>query len=230
MKKMLATLMTSTIVLASLVLASTNVFAAETINAGTLGAGYDATNDSAAANSKAEFAIDPGQLRLDQVPDLHFANDNGTNPKVADFSKEVHLNLFDGKLSNASKDGNSNQKITVSDYRGTNAGWKLSVSRSDFTNLADSSKKIDGVTMTVSPSADVTDGIATKAPVKTIVNDQAATLINAAVNEGTFANNFDVASVDLTIAANANKNIVAGTYQAEVNWTLANTPTAAPAK
>lgn len=230
MKKMLATLMTSTIVLASLGLASTHSFAAETISAGTPGAGYDATENPVSANSKAEFAIDPGQLRLDQVPDLHFTNDNGKNPKVADFSKEVKLKLFNGKLSNTSKDGNANQKITVSDYRGTNAGWKLSVSRSDFTNLADSSKKIAGVTMTLAPSGDETDGVATSAPKETVVNNQGTMLINAATGTGTFTNNFGVTNGKLTIAAGSNKTIVAGTYQADVNWTLANTPDTDPAK
>ena len=105
MKKTLTTLMLSGI-LAAIAGAGT-IASAATISGGTPGAGYEATDKSkAAADSTAEFTIDPGKLTLDKVSDLHFSK-AGSKSQVADFVTDQDLTLDSQPVSSKTgQDGN----------------------------------------------------------------------------------------------------------------------------
>lgn len=216
MKKILATLTLSGIILSAWTGFAATASAAET------GSSNIATVGSPAnANSTAEFTIDAGKLTLDKVSDLHFSN-NGKNPQISDFVNDQTLTL-DGTAvtDNANKAGNSDKQVVVSDFRGSHDGWTLSVQRTDFSNGTDT---IKGSDLKLSATGDDTKGVGVaNLPKDVAINDANTVFISAAEDTGTFTNNFALDG-QLSIPADQNKAIHAGTYQSTVTWTLSTTP------
>ena len=194
---------------------------------GSVGAGFVA-EDSASAKSTAEFAVTAGKLTLDAVPDMHFGMQLG-NAGVSDIAtRDVVLTYQDGKVTDKkdskgnvtakdTNDGNDAGLIRVSDFRGSGAGWKLSLGLSTFSNGSDT---LGGTTLAIA-LGDKKDAVA----IASSTDGTASTPIYvAATDTGLGVNDFIIdGDTELQIAKNP--KVKSGTYQADLTWTLSNTPT-----
>lgn len=190
---------------------------------GSTGAGFVA-EDSASAKSTAEFAVTAGKLTLDAVPDMHFGNAG-----VSDIAtKDVVLTYQDGQVTDKkdskgnvtakdTNDGNDAGLVRVSDFRGSGAGWKLSLGLSTFSNGSDT---LGGTTLAIA-LGDKKDAVG----IASSTDGTASTPIYvAATDTGMGVNDFIVdGDTELQIAQNP--KVKSGTYQADLTWTLSNTPT-----
>lgn len=194
---------------------------------GSTGAGFVA-EDSASAKSTAEFAVTAGKLTLDAVPDMHFGMQLG-NAGVSDIAtRDVVLTYQDGKVTDKkdskgnvtakdTNDGNDAGLIRVSDFRGSGAGWKLSLGLSTFSNGSDT---LGGTTLAIA-LGDKKDAVA----IASSTDGTASTPIYvAATDTGLGVNDFIIdGDTELQIAKNP--KVKSGTYQADLTWTLSNTLT-----
>ncbi len=243
MKNILKGLTVSSVALLALVGGSSSVFAA----------------DSNEKVSTAEFTVEPGDgsegggeaggLTLDKVPDLKFA---GTSVKdVA--TGNVELKLTSGTVTNddtvtskgkTAKNGDSDLKLQVSDFRGDYSGWNLRASLGDFSanvNVNDKTetdnhlKDLKGVTLHLELSNNV-DGKTTSSVTPTAVdleqgdNDGEVLLKADGDQQGGGENVFSVNKGATTLTIPQDPNIKATTYQADITWTLGNTFDAAAVK
>lgn len=242
MKNILKGLTVSGMALLALAGGSGVVFAAD---ATTLPA--DATDGSASGKSTAEFKVeagDTGKLTLDKVPDLNFGTTN-----VKDIAtKDVTLSLVDGKVTSddtvtskkkTATNGTDDLNLEVSDYRGGTTGWDLYAQLSPFTainsNVTLKATKLnlslkDGDSKGENKSDNFVDSAKT---LKTIEPTNTATPILTTAkdsDEGLGKNVLSVLTGEKTqLTIGKNTQVKAGTYQADVTWTLGNTFDAAPA-
>lgn len=195
---------------------------------GSTGAGFVA-EDSASAKSTAEFAVTAGKLTLDAVPDMQFGNAGVSDIATKDIAtKNVVLTYQDGKVTDKkdsegnvtakdTNDGNDAGLIRVSDFRGSGAGWKLSLGLSAFSNGSDT---LGGTTLAIA-LGDKKDAVG----IASSTDGTASTPIYvAATDTGMGVNDFTIdGDTELQIAKNP--KVKSGTYQADLTWTLSNTPT-----
>lgn len=185
----------------------------------------ETTDSTLEKSSIAEFKVKPGELTLDEVPNMHFepttVKDIATTGATLAYKDSTLTQKIDSE-GNASvpatSDGNSKGFIQVSDFRGTKAGWKLSVALGDFTNGKDT---LTGTTLSLVTGKQIS-----------VLGDDGSYLVydaTKAPNKGVAVNRFNVDSNSkLTIPQN--ENVKAGTYQADLTWTLANTATTTAAQ
>lgn len=132
----------------------------------------------------------------------------------------------------ATKD-NPNLVTEVSDTRGTNAGWTISVSAdamvSGSNSLEGATLSLGGSTATIKNSAktDGTDaGITGKDQQITLPGTGAsssATIYSAKPESGVLNTAFQLAPENIKLS-DIPANVKAGTYSGNVNWTLSDTP------
>lgn len=200
---------------------------------GSTGAGFVA-EDSASAKSTAEFAVTAGKLTLDAVPDMHFksttvksiatAGSNGVVLAYQNGTVTKKINSTGIEVDKDTFDGNHKGLIRVSDFRGTGAGWNLSVSLGQFKNGNDeeSDYTLKGTTLKFSAitNSDV------EVPAAITVESGATTAVPVAtadVKTGMDINDFTIDSEKTTLTIAKNADVQKGTYQADLTWTLANT-------
>lgn len=239
MKNTIKTLSLSAAALMALMVGVGNVQAAETTNisGGVAGEGYVATTEKAAeAKSTAEFEVIGGDLTLDAVPDMQFGK---TSVKDIVTEATTTLTYQNGVVNNKkTADGNPNGRIRVSDYRGTGAGWNLSIALGDFVDINNEDNVLSGVTLTLNAPLDDGNSLAASSKENIEVTPtKAATVVNALSDKvegnktpGTGENVYTITKSDTTLKIDQNKAVKAGTYQADLTWTLANTPSTTAAK
>ncbi|WP_203623717.1 MULTISPECIES: WxL domain-containing protein [unclassified Lacticaseibacillus] len=217
--------------------------------AGALTGAQTVAAGSASGSTNAEFTVDAGSggtdggdhgtdgdenLILNKIPDLHFML-NGANPKVGDIIAGTTLRYADGVTKQTGDKAEvQDGSIEVLDYRGTNAGWKLSAKVGKPTNgtttlegtltLAAAISKFTNVGATGTVGGAMTAGgdnvqiWQAKAAVAGTDADHPAT-----PGEGTGANDATVgAGTSFKLTPNA--SATTGQYDALVTWTLAGTP------
>lgn len=114
---------------------------------------------------------------------------------------------------------NTDHTLTIQDYRGTHEGWNLSVSMSPLTTK-DHDRTIKQPTLTINPTLSTADS-QKLAPNKNIRLTPTTTqmVLNAAENSG--EGNTQLSFADTTITIPKQYDISAGTYTADLQWTLA---------
>ena len=191
--------------------------------------GFEVTDTtSAKANSTAEFTVEAGKLTLDAVPDMQF----GATSVKKIIEGNVALPYLNGDVSDAktTHDGNKTGLVRVSDFRGSDAGWSLSLKLGQFTNINDKTQApFTGITMDlgVTPTKDTTL-VNTKTGLEPGQSFELAA--TNADKQGSGQNDFTVDATKTKLSIAQNENVKAGTYQADLTWTLANTATTTAAQ
>lgn len=220
----------------------------ENISAGEAEQGFDATAGKATAKSVGEFQIEAGKLTLDLVPNLHFTKADGSNPSIKDITNGIELPLnADGTVSpneavtsktgaDGAFDGNAENKLTVSDFRGDDTkGWTLRAAVSPFTKLGGQGLlQSAGLNLTAVKASRTGLGKDVDATTRVTIpaTNASGIVVNAAAGKGTLTNNFSFAGTDIGDGAYATSLTIpsqaaqTGVYQAQLTWTLANTPDA----
>lgn len=189
----------------------------------------------AKATTTAEFTVKAGQLTLDAAPDFHFGNDDTTinNLKNDDLLQKnntvdsTHHNdghtqtatPADGTQGNIDKDVNT---LQVSDYRGAGSEWTLFAQLGEFKNIDTKSKGTATGVITIGKGV---DNLTT-----TTIGKDAQVIMNTANTLKTTPEKLGAQTTTTDFSATGDKvsslklselnNIVAGTYQAPITWTL----------
>lgn len=238
MKNILKGLTVSSVALLALVGGSSSVFAA----------------DSNEKVSTAEFTVEPGDgsegggeaggLTLDKVPDLKFVDTN-----VKDVATTgATLALESGKVSNGTSkgntatDGNSDLKLQVSDYRGGTSGWNLTANLSDFKTTSGAGATLKAAELNLAYKDDGSDNPINASSAK-LTPGVGSPVLSANETDGKTGlglNKFEIVlpteSADgtkvegTTLSFDKTSTVKAGTYQADITWTLGNTFDASAAK
>lgn len=194
--------------------------------------GYVAdSSGNAEATSNAEFTVTAGTLSLNQVPNIMLGSVSVKDIATADAKLPV---TSGAPTAGSAYDGNNTGTLNVTDYRGDNAGWSLTVGMSPFVS---GKAAISQATLSLDQTPGTLDNSATAAPKSLKLMQSAVTngwiaspqlLWDAAANTGEGTNTATTAtSSNLLIAKQS--NVVAGTYDATLYWALQNAPTTTPA-
>ncbi|KRO26632.1 extracellular protein [Lactiplantibacillus fabifermentans DSM 21115] len=195
--------------------------------------GYAADSTSTAeAQTTAQFVVAPGSLTLNSVPNIALSNTNVKD--IATAATTLPLSSSSTVTGATTYDGDGNGTLTVNDYRGSHAGWTLTVGMGPFSS---GSSTVSSATLNLVTSKPTTDNASTSAPVALnipqstvtsgwITNPQ--TLWAAAANTGEGQNTASTTEAS-SLAVAKQPLISAGTYSATLYWALQNAPTAAPA-
>ncbi|QVI38504.1 WxL domain-containing protein [Lacticaseibacillus casei] len=194
-----------------------------------------AANDT--KTSVAEVNILPGDINLDKVPDLHFGTINIGQITAGNVDLKLDNNTIDAtgpvKDGTNAMDGNADGELTVSDNRGTSAGWALTAQLGD---MKDSAGRTLNGSLTLK-TADVT----TDNPTLNAVNPTAGTTLDFgggslpiwkadALATGT---NGQGQGKNTALLKKGSETVLhllkdptasAGRYQAAITWTLADVP------
>ncbi|WP_424348866.1 WxL domain-containing protein [Latilactobacillus sp. 5-91] len=189
----------------------------------------------AKATTTAEFTVKAGQLTLDAAPDFHFGDvdttiNNLKNDDLRQTSNTVdntHHNdghtqtatPADGTQGNIDKDVNT---LQVSDYRGAGSEWTLFAQLGEFKNIDTKSKGTATGVITIGKGVDnlTTTTIGEDAHV---IMNTAKTFKNTPEKLGAQTTTADFSATDDKVSSlklSELKNVVAGTYQAPITWTL----------
>lgn len=189
----------------------------------------------AKATTTAEFTVKAGQLTLDAAPDFHFGKDDTTinnlkNDDLLQTSNAVdstHHNdghtqtatPADGTQGNIDKDVNT---LQVSDYRGAGSEWTLFAQLGEFKNIDTKSKGTATGVITIGKGV---DNLTTKTIGKDaqVIMNTANTLKTTPEKLGAQTTTTDFSATGDKVSSlklSELKNIVAGTYQAPITWTL----------
>lgn len=183
------------------------------------------------ADSTAQFSATPGELTLDEIPDLRFANVTVANLISGPNDLVLESGTVD-KLTDADQ-GTDQLQIVVTDNRGTNEGWKLSAKAGTF-RFGDGDNPVETAdlnvtgltfdTVDVSSSGTTANAFITAASI--IGGDTTVwTADNASTttpNIGTGVNTAKVTAATLSLGQSPNAK--AGTYRAPITWTLTAGP------
>lgn len=246
MKNILKGLTVSSVALLALVGGSSSVFAADDA----------ATNDNQKV-STAEFTVKPGDgsegggeaggLTLDKVPDLKFASTSVKDVATGN----VELKLTSGTVTNddtvtskgkTAKNGDSDLKLQVSDYRGGTSGWNLTANLSDFKTTSGAGATLKAAELNLAYKDDGSDNPINASSAK-LTPGVGSPVLSANETDGKTGlglNKFEIVlpteSTDgtkvegTTLSFDKTSTVKAGTYQADITWTLGNTFDASAAK
>lgn len=177
--------------------------------------GIEATETAPAkATTTGEFSVDAGKLTLDAAPDYNF----GKHSIMDITKKDASLDQVDNAVKNHtdSHDGKTGLATTtdtlqVSDFRGAGSQWDLNAVITPFTNK-DAQGSVNGeIALTgLNKDAKINGSVST-----VWTSDIAGT-------DGQASKKVDQKS-GAKLNLSGATNIQAGTYDAEITWTLANT-------
>lgn len=176
----------------------------------TVGAGAAANGDATTANSVADFDLEGGTLALVAVPVLHFER-----ASVAELINGSKTLKTQGELA---------PQLQVNDYRGSNAGWQVTAKLGAFqlTGAADRQLIADSIQL---GQATVTgDNTATLAIDSKNFSGIANTVLAAPQGKGSGQTSAKIAAAALTLPQDV--TILAGNYEATIDWTLTAAPQA----
>ncbi|MFD1454516.1 WxL domain-containing protein [Levilactobacillus lanxiensis] len=205
-----------------------------TSNLTNVSSGYVAdSTGNAEATSNAEFTVTPGTLSLNQVPNIMLGTVSVKDIATANTTVPV---TSGAPTSGTAYDGNNTGTLNVTDFRGNNAGWSLSVGLSPFTS---GKSTITNATLNLNQTPGTLDNSATAAPSSLKLTQSAVTngwisspqtLWNASAETGE-GNNSATTATSSNLLVDQQPTIVAGTYDATLYWALQNAPaTTTPAQ
>ncbi|MFC6200380.1 WxL domain-containing protein [Lactiplantibacillus nangangensis] len=150
------------------------------------------------------FEIIGSNLQFSSFSDFKFESDKAENI----INHEVTLHSIDKEHT-----------LAIQDYRGTHEGWTLSATMSNVTEK-DSGRTIKQPTLTLNPTLSTADS-QKLAPNKNIRLTPTTTqpVLNVAENSG--EGNTQLSFTNTTITIPKQYDISAGTYTADLKWTLA---------
>ncbi|MFD1454324.1 WxL domain-containing protein [Levilactobacillus lanxiensis] len=162
------------------------------------------------------------------------ALDFGSAESVSNNTQSLDLSsLSTGSFTDA-KVANTNFVTEISDTRGTNAGWAVSLSSTPMTNAQDkdaNTNTLKGATVDFNGGGDVTK-ISNKASTTGITANTvsvptesatAKTIYQASADNGAGQTAFQLDPSNIKLA-NVGPNTKTGTYNGTLNWTLSDTP------
>lgn len=185
--------------------------------------------------SVAEINLTPGDLTLDTVPDLNF----GQIPIASILSGPATKTLENNKVPQGPvktpvpDDPNQKGELSVTDTRGTNAGWQLTAQLGELKETT--GKKLSG-TMTLQGANMTTDNSSidvtlnpTVAKTLTIEGPavdiwRAAAADGTSTGQGQGVNKVEVKDNKTSLTLDQNSSATAGQYQAAITWTLSDAP------
>ncbi|MHC5251081.1 WxL domain-containing protein [Listeria kieliensis] len=168
-----------------------------------------------------------GPLSIDYISNIHFGSQ-----KISGQDETYKAELDKVKDDMTGNEITVPHYVQVTDDRGSNAGWKLTVSQGGQFKHSISSKELAKASLSfASPKASSSTTAASKAPtVKTFTlnpNGTAAEVMTASADKGmgtwldVFGTNADTA-ISLMVPGDTAKE--EGKYQTTLTWTLADTP------
>ncbi|MCZ2733514.1 WxL domain-containing protein [Lacticaseibacillus rhamnosus] len=187
--------------------------------------------------SVAEINLKEGELTLDAVPDLNFGEIPLANILAGDVTKALKDNTVPVgpiKTTTDPKDGNDTGDLSVTDLRGTNAGWELTAQLGALTNKTNQTLAGTMTLQGANMSTDNTDydGINNPTQPKTLtIGGTAVTIWRAAkadggtnMGQGQGKNTVKISDTNTSLALTKNPTATAGQYQAAITWTLSDAP------
>ncbi|MDK1725976.1 WxL domain-containing protein [Dellaglioa algida] len=139
--------------------------------------------------------------------------------------KAPSVDFGDQKISGttATYDQATVDGIQVDDNRGSNVGWNLSVSNTQFTGLTTTTAKLDGAKLTFTNGAATNvngAGFAAKPAASMILDGsgKAVPVMDAKVAQGMGVNNLAVTKASLEVPGTATK--LKEKYESTITWTL----------
>lgn len=197
----------------------------------TVSAADNADTSAQTGASTAEFTVNAGDLTLVSVPNLQFGNVNvadlqstgATTYTLQQSGSTVAGTQSPTSAADDTPQGNSTGDLTVNDYRGTNSGWKLTASLSQFANGASTLSGtivLSDLTMTNSVSATIPT--IQPAAIASNATPTPWDIEVAAKDAGQGSNTATITGS--TLELNKSKEAVDGTYDATMTWTLTNAP------
>jgi len=198
-----------------------------TNNLTTVSTGYVADDTgNAEAQSNAQFAVAPGSLTLNTVPNIQL----GSVGVKSIATGSSLLPLVSGDTTGGSGyDGSGDGSLNVTDYRGNHAGWSLTVGMGPFTS---GNSTVTSASLALDATAGDMDNTATAAPVALSLPQSTTTsgwisspqtLWTADTNTGE-GNNSASLSSKTALSVGKQATITAGTYTATMYWALQNAP------
>ena len=187
----------------------------------------------------AEINLKGGELTLDAVPDLNFGEIPLADILAGNVTKALKDNTVPVgpiKTTTDPKDGNATGDLSVTDLRGSNAGWELTAQLGALKNSANQTlagtMTLQGANLiTDNPSYDLTNN--PKEP-KTLTFGEttSVTIWRAAATDGTATNmgqgqgknTVKISDTNTSLALTQNPTATAGQYQAAITWTLSDAP------
>lgn len=153
---------------------------------------------------------------------------SGTTQSISNGSKNADGTTNAVTVTNNAFKTNANLLTEVSDTRGTNAGWTVTVNSSALNDskvgdLKGATIDLNGSKAVVKNSADAEGATIDKADTGALPTDGTANTIYSAktgVGAGATTMQLDPANVTLNVPT----NVATGTYTGQLNWTLSDTP------
>lgn len=187
--------------------------------------------------SVAEINLKGGELTLDAVPDLNFGE-----IAIADLAAgQVSPALVDNAVGNGpvkngtdAMDGNNAGNLSVTDLRGSNAGWTLTAQLGQMKNtagkllagklkLASTNVQTDNTSVNAINPGGTLPEIPIAGSAVTIWKAEAATATDNGQGQGK-----NTAAITensgTTLILDKNPTATAGQYQAAITWTLSDAP------
>ncbi|KMO46142.1 WxL domain-containing protein [Lacticaseibacillus rhamnosus] len=194
--------------------------------------------DDQTKTSVAEINLKEGKLTLDAVPDLNFGEIPLADILAGNVTKALKDNTVPVgpiKTTTDPKDGNDTGDLSVTDLRGSNAGWELTAQLGALTNKTNQTlagtMTLQGANLiTDNPSYDGTNN--PKEPKTLTFGGTAVTIWRAAAADGTGTNmgqgqgknTVKISDTNTSLALTKNPTATAGQYQAAITWTLSDAP------
>lgn len=170
-------------------------------------------------------AVHAADITKETKGDVNFT-DNTTNPGgPLDLVKAPSVDFGNQEISGTTATYNQAtvDGIQVDDNRGSNVGWNLSVSNTQFTGLTTTTAKLDGAKLTFTNGAATNGNGAGFAPTPaaTAVLDgsgKAVPVMDAKIDKGMGVNNLAVTSASLEVPGTTAK--LKEKYESTITWTL----------
>lgn len=160
------------------------------------------------------------------------AQTSGTTQSINNGSKNADGTTNVVKVTNGAFASNANLLTEVSDTRGSNAGWTVTVNSSKLSDKTDPNKEVllkgatldlDGSKATVKNSAIADGSTIAKADTGALATDGTpGTIYSAKTGDGAGATTMQLDPANVTL--NVPTNVETGTYTGQLNWTLSDTP------
>jgi len=163
------------------------------------------------------------------------ALDFGSAKSVSSNTQSLDLSsLSTDKFTSAATEPNKNFVTEISDTRGTNAGWAVSLSSTPMTNSQDAdvnTNTLKGATVDFNGGGNVTKitneasttGITANTVSVPTETATAKTIYQASADNGAGQTAFQLDPSNIKLA-NVGPNTKTGTYSGTLNWTLSDTP------
>lgn len=246
--KYVKSLIAATVVAGTLVGGSLNILAADNDTTSDALVNFKADDDGTTKpvdptnpdeNVEPKDPVNPskGALRIDYASTMNFGTQVISGKDENYFVKYTPVTTLDGDGNPTGNEKYVPSYVQVTDNRGTNTGWELTVTGSAFKDGANN--ELQGAELTLENVQLASQIAATYKPgfaaTQVVVNDSPTTLVKADANEGMSTWTAAFGSTPGTSSSDTNKNIKlhvpasakkidGATYTSTLTWTINATP------